>query len=60
MFALEIVHDLLSLLLALLLVVLCGMFLHHVSLEMIRSVALVVTVVTAIRLLTSVRLHVLF
>ena len=60
MFALEIVHDLLSLLLALLLVVLCGMFLHHVSREMIRSVAIVVAVVKSKRLLARVRLQVFF
>ena len=56
MFTLEIEHYLLSFLL----VVLSGMFLHHVSLEMIRSVALVVAVVTGKRLLASVRSHVPF
>ena len=53
-------HDLLSLILALLLVVLCRMFSHHVCLEPIGSAALVVAVSTGKRLLTSVRPHVLF
>ena len=45
--------------LALLLIVGCRMFLHHVSLEVRRSIALVVAVVTAKRLLASVRSHML-
>ena len=52
-------HDLLSLILALLLV-LCRMFLHHVSLEMLGSVGLVVAVFTGKRLLTSVRSRVFY
>ena len=40
---------------ALLLVVLCRMFSHYVSLEMIRSIALVIAVITGKRLLPSVR-----
>ena len=36
------------------------MFLHHVCLERVGSVALVVAVVTGKRLLASVRSHVLF
>ena len=46
--------------LALLFIVLCRMFSHHVSLEMLGSVALVVAVITGIRLLASVRPHVVF
>ena len=46
--------------LALLLVVLCRMFFHHVSLEMRRCGALVVAVFTGKRLLTSVRSVVYF
>ena len=53
-------HDLLSLILVHLLVVRCRVFLHHVSLEVIRSVALEVAVSTGKRLLTSVRSHVSF
>ena len=60
MFALEIVHDLFSFFLALLLVILFGMFSHNVSLEMIRSVAIVAAVVTGKRLLARVRSHMLF
>ena len=45
--------------LALLLIVGCRMFLHHVSLEVRRSIALVVAVVTAKKLLASVRSHML-
>ena len=52
-------HDLLSLILALLLV-LCRMFLHHVCLEGIGSGAHGVAVVTGKRLLTSVCSHVSF
>ena len=44
---------------ALLLVVPCRMFLHHVFLDVIRSAALVVAMSTGKRLLTSVRPHVL-
>ena len=51
-------HDLLSLILALLLVVLRRMFSHHVTLEMRGCGALVVAVVTGKRLLASVRSHV--
>ena len=47
-------------LLALLLVVLGRMFLHHVCLEMIGSIALVVAAFTGKGLLTSVRSNVLF
>ena len=46
--------------LALLIVVLCRMFSHHVCLELIRSAALEVAVSTGKRLLTSVRSHVSF
>ena len=46
--------------LPLLLFVLCRMFSHHVSLEAIRSAALVVAVITGKRLLASVRSNVLF
>ena len=46
--------------LALLLVVLCRMFFHHVSLEIRGLSALVVAVSTGKRLLTSVRSHVVF
>ena len=46
--------------LALLVVVLSGMFFHHMFLEVRRSVALVVAVSTGKRLLTSVRSQVLF
>ena len=46
-------HDLVSLILALLLVVLRRMFFHHVCLEVKRSVALVVAVSTGKRLLAS-------
>ena len=46
--------------LALLLVVLSRMFSHHVSLEMLGSVGLVVAVIAGKGLLTSVRLHVSF
>ena len=53
-------HVLLSQILPLLLIVLCRMSPHYVFLEMIGSVGLVVAVFTGIRLLTSVRLHVLF
>ena len=49
-----------SSILALLLVVLCRVFFHHVFLESKRSSALVVAVSTGKRLLTSVRSHVLF
>ena len=45
--------------LALLLVVLHRMFFHHVSLEMIRSIAHIVAVFTGKGLLTSVCSHVL-
>ena len=45
--------------LALLLVVLCRMFFHHVCLEIRGLSALVVAVVTGKWLLTSVRSHVL-
>ena len=45
---------------ALLLVVLCRMFFHHMSLEMRISAALVVAVVAGKGLLTSVRAHVSF
>ena len=48
-------HDLLSLLLVLLLVILSRVFLCHVRLEAIRSAALVVAVSTGKRLLASVR-----
>ena len=51
-------HDLLSHILGLLPVILCRMFSHHVSLEVIRSAALVVAVSTGKRLLASVRSHV--
>ena len=54
------VHGLLSLILALLLVVLCRMFSHHVCLEVRRCGALVVAVSTGKGLLTSVRSHVIF
>ena len=47
------VHGLLSLILALLLVVLCRMFSHHVCLEVRRCGALVVAVSTGKRLLSS-------
>ena len=53
-------HVFLSLILALLLVVLCRMFLCHVSLEMRRCGALVVAVITGKRLLTRVCAHVIF
>ena len=53
-------HVLLSLILPLLLIVLCRMFSHHVSLESRGCGALVVAVFTGKRLLTSVRSHVLF
>ena len=53
-------HDILSLLLVLLLVILSRVFLCHVRLEAIRSAALVVAVSTGKRLLTSVRSHVIF
>ena len=46
--------------LVLLLIVLRRMFLHHVSLERKRSVALVVAVITGKRLLPSVCSHVIF
>ena len=46
--------------LALLLVVLCWMFFHHVSLEIRVLSALVVAVFTGKRLLTGVRSHVIF
>ena len=46
--------------LALLLVVLCRVFSHHVCLEVRRCAALVVAVSTGKRLLTSVRSHVYF
>ena len=51
-------HVLLSFILALLIVVLCGMFSHHVCLEMVGSVGLVVTLSTGKGLLPSVREHV--
>ena len=54
------VHVLLSLILALLLIVLCRMFFHHVSLEMRGLGAFVVAVITGKGLLTSVRSHVSF
>ena len=47
-------------LLAILLVVLDRMFLHHVCLEMIGSIALVVAAFTGKRLLPGVRSHVSF
>ena len=46
--------------LALLIVVLCRMFSHHICLEIVRLITLVVAVSTVKRLLTSVRLHVSF
>ena len=48
--------------LALLIVVLCRMFSHHVCLEIVRLITLVVVVSTVKRLLTitSARLHVSF
>ena len=53
-------YVLLSLILYLLLVVLPRMFSHHVYLEMVGSIGLVVAVFTGKRLLTSVRPYVLF
>ena len=45
---------------ALLIVVLCRMFSHHVFLKMLGLSALVVAVITGKRLFSSVRSHVLF
>ena len=53
-------HVLLSFILALLIVVLCGLFSHHVCLEIRGLSALVVAVSTGKGFLTSVRSHVIF
>ena len=46
--------------LALLIVVLCRMFSHHMCLEIVRLITLVVAVSTVKRLFTNVRLHMSF